>query len=184
MSLTIVVLAGLAVLASALALRNWWKLRGTRLVTCPENHETAAVQLQAVRAAVTGVVGHPSLRLRECTRWPEKEGCGQECLRQIEAAPMDCMVRRILEAWYADKVCTICGKALHPIDWMQRAPALLAPDGVTHEWSELVPEKIPETLRTHAAVCFDCHISSTFRRRFSHLVVDRPWDAASLGGKH
>lgn len=184
MSLTILVLAGLAVLASAIALRTWWSMRGTRLVTCPENQETVAVELQAARAAVTGVGRHPTLRLRDCTRWPEKEGCGQDCLREIEAAPMECLVRRILETWYADKSCALCGKDLRHLDWKERAPALMSGDGITLGWEELVPEKIPETLRTHAAVCFDCHISSTFRRRYRHLVVDRPWDTARLGGKH
>ena len=168
----------------ALSARRFWRMRGTRLVTCPENRATVAVELQATLAAVTGLAGRPTLRLKDCSRWPEKEGCGRECLRQIESAPEGCLVRRILAAWYEDKHCVICGKNVGQADLMQRAPGPLTPEGVTIEWVELEPEKIPEALRTHMPVCFDCHVVSTLRRRFPDLVVDRPWDREALGGKH
>jgi hypothetical protein len=29
-------------------------------------------------------LSQPHLRLSECSRWPERQGCGQECLSQIE----------------------------------------------------------------------------------------------------
>lgn len=53
---------------------------GSRVVTCPENHQPVAVNLDATRAARTALVGNPSLRIADCTRWPERANCGQECM--------------------------------------------------------------------------------------------------------
>jgi len=61
---------------------------GSRAVTCPENQRQVAVHIDAMRAAVTGLSGTPELQLRDCTRWPERRKCGQECLSQaLEASP-------------------------------------------------------------------------------------------------
>lgn len=61
---------------------------GGRPVVCPENQESAFVTIDAQRAAVTAVDGRSDLRLCDCTRWPERAHCGQECLSQaIQAEP-------------------------------------------------------------------------------------------------
>ena len=75
----------LAILALAVGcllfrgLRSYFKLRGKRLVTCPETQKPAAVDLDAVHLARDAAFGTPHLRLSECSRWPERQGCGQEC---------------------------------------------------------------------------------------------------------
>ena len=53
---------------------------GTRVVACPENRRQVAVSFDAVRAARTVLVGNPSLRIADCTRWPERANCRQECM--------------------------------------------------------------------------------------------------------
>ena len=53
---------------------------GTRVVACPENHRQVAVSFDALRAARTVLVGNPSLRIADCTRWPEHANCRQECM--------------------------------------------------------------------------------------------------------
>lgn len=53
---------------------------GGRPVTCPENRQPAVVGIDAERAAGTRLDGHSDLRLRECTRWPERARCNQACL--------------------------------------------------------------------------------------------------------
>ena len=65
---------------------------GWRRVTCPENHQPAAVSLDARHAAATGLHGHPDLRLCDCTRWPQRASCGHPCLAQAVHA----------EAWTPD----------------------------------------------------------------------------------
>lgn len=148
--------------------------RGTRVVKCPENDNVAAVAVDARHAAATAFRRHPELRLAACSRWPEKKGCGEDCLRQIEAAPEDCLVRTMLTGWYASKKCVYCGKAFSSIHWHDHKPALLDVDGRTVEWSQVPPERVPEALAHDRPVCWNCHIAETFRREHPDLVVDRP----------
>lgn len=53
-----------------------------RAVTCPETHQQVGVTIDARHAAATGVCGTSDFRLSDCTRWPERAECGQECLPQ------------------------------------------------------------------------------------------------------
>ena len=62
-------------------------LRGTRLVTCPETGRPVAVDLDLPYSAVRSALGRPHFRLKDCTRWPERAGCGQTCLGDLEATP-------------------------------------------------------------------------------------------------
>ena len=41
-----------------------------------------------LRYAIVGsIAGRPELRLRDCSRWPDRHGCGQVCLSQVEELP-------------------------------------------------------------------------------------------------
>jgi hypothetical protein len=156
------------------SLRSYFKLRGKRLVKCPETEQTEAVELDARRAARETLFGTPRLRLRECSRWPERQNCGQECLGQIEATPEDCLVRNIVERWYSGKVCAYCKRPIHEIEWQGHKPALMDPDRQTVCWDAIPAEKLPEVFNTYLPVCWDCHITETFRRQHPELLTDRP----------
>lgn len=54
--------------------------REGRTVNCPETHAPVSVRFNALRAAWSGLAGPPKLRLTDCTRWPERADCGQECI--------------------------------------------------------------------------------------------------------
>ena len=105
----VALVAAVLAFAAILFLRRYIRLRGQRVITCPETGEPAGVELAAGRAAATALAGEPALRLRDCSRWPERAGCGQECLSQIEAAPEDCLVRSLLTKWYEGISCVDCG---------------------------------------------------------------------------
>lgn len=61
---------------------------GGRPVRCPEDRQPAVVVIDVRHAAATAMDGSPDLRLSECTRWPERSKCKQECLAQaIQAEP-------------------------------------------------------------------------------------------------
>ena len=154
--------------------RVYLRFRGERVVICPETQQPAGVEVDAKHAVMATAVGAPSLRLKDCSRWPERRNCGQECLRQIEAAPEDCLVRNILTRWYERKSCVYCGKPVGEIHWLEHKPALMSPERQTVEWREVRPESLPSVLATHQPVCWNCHIAETFRREFPDLVVDRP----------
>jgi hypothetical protein len=55
--------------------------RPAQLVRCPETGETVRVQLDATLAALTAVPGPSKRRVAQCTRWPERQDCAQECVR-------------------------------------------------------------------------------------------------------
>lgn len=172
------VAAAVAVLA-ALYLRLYLQFRGARVIRCPENLKLAAVEVSAGRAALDSLLGRHNLRLQDCSRWPEKAGCGQECLAQIESSHDGCLVRAMLADWYLGKKCALCGKAFAGIDWLDSKPGLLNPEGKTIEWGELPPEQVPGALFTHQPVCWTCHTAETFRRLHPELVTDREWHRAS-----
>jgi hypothetical protein len=83
---------GLFVFRAIPGVRAYFAYRGKRLVTCPETHAAAAVDVAAGEAAVGAFLTEPTLRLKECSRWPERLGCGQDCLPQVEADPEKCLV--------------------------------------------------------------------------------------------
>jgi len=61
--------------------------RGGRAVICPETHQQVGVRLDALRAAATELSGRPVFRLADCTRWPQRADCGQDCIPQALEAP-------------------------------------------------------------------------------------------------
>jgi len=177
MSSTVILVVALLVVGYVAfrALPAYFRLRGKRLVTCPENEHPAAVDLDALHLAKDAVFGTPQLRLSECSRWPERQGCGQECLKEIETAPQGCLIRRLVADWYAGKNCVICGKRVSTSEeWAGHVPALLNPDKKTIYWDTITPQNLPEVFKTHSPVCWSCHIAETFRREHADLVVDRP----------
>src|SRR6266498_5446234 len=113
------------------ALGAYLKFRGTRIISCPETCKPAAVEVDAGRAVLTEISGEPKLQLKYCSRWPELQDCGQDCLRQIELSPEECLVRNILADWYRGKKCIHCGKPIGEIDWLENKPALHTPQGLT-----------------------------------------------------
>jgi hypothetical protein len=155
-------------------LRAYFKQRGERLVVCPETRKHAAVDMDASRAAQKAFIGTPYFRLRDCSRWPERKDCGQECLRQIELAPEECLVRNFVARWYEGKKCAYCGKPIPTGDWLGHKPALMNEEKKTIYWDIVPPETLPEIFGNSTPVCWDCHVTETFRREHPELVVDRP----------
>jgi hypothetical protein len=80
------------------AIRIYFRFRGTRLVTCPETHQTEVVEVAARSMGIQAILDEPCLQLSKCSRWPLREGCEQDCLSQIEARPSEL---RISTAWRA-----------------------------------------------------------------------------------
>lgn len=61
---------------------------GARPVACPKDQQQAVVGIDLEHAAATSVDGAPDLRLSECTYWPERANCKQECMSQaLQAEP-------------------------------------------------------------------------------------------------
>jgi hypothetical protein len=147
--------------------------RGKRLITCPETHKTEAVDVAARTAALGALFGDPQLCLDRCSRWLERQNCGQECLAQIEADPDNCLVWNIVSNWYEGQKWVFCHKRFGRLRRFDHPPALMGLDHRTTEWSGLRPQQIREAFSTSLPVCWDCHIAQTFRHIHPELVVDR-----------
>jgi hypothetical protein len=63
------------------------QFRGPSQVLCPETGSIAIIRINALRAAVSGAVANPDLYVSECSLWPERQGCGQDCVCMISLAP-------------------------------------------------------------------------------------------------
>lgn len=174
--LLVLAVAALAAVAFELkrASRAYLKFRGERIITCPENHQPAAVRVAAGKAALEATLHAPHLNLSECSRWPAKAGCGQECLSQIREDPAGCLVSNIVNHWYAGKSCVFCHKPFGEIHWHDHPPALLDAQRKTVQWDEVPVENLQQTLASHWPVCWNCHIAETFRQQHPELVTDRP----------
>jgi len=179
---TVTIVIVIAILALALGLfvfraipgvRAYFSYRGKRVITCPETHAAAAVDVAAGEAAVGAFLSEPTLRLKDCSRWPERQDCGQECLSQIEVDPENCLVWNIVSKWYTGKTCAFCHKPIGPLRQLDHAPALLGPDAKTIEWRGIRPEQLPQVFSTHQPVCWNCHVTENFRRLHPELVVNR-----------
>ena len=176
------VLAGVALLVVVLGrvAYRFMVFHAERLVQCPENQRPAGVRLNARMAAGAGF-GKPHLQLSECSRWPERAGCGQDCLRQIEAAPRDCEVRRILAHWYQGKNCASCGQPFGEILWEYQKPALVTADKKSVDWEQIPVEQLPAVLEQAKPICFACHMAGSLVREHPELVIERPQPHGSGG---
>lgn len=166
----LILLAGVAVWRLG---STWVKYRGKRVITCPENHDPAGVAVDASHAVWTMFRKTQELRLSECTRWPEKAGCGQECLSEVRESGADCLVRNIIAKWYRDKVCAGCGQAIGEIDWTGSRPALLVADQVSVEWKQIPADRLVGTLAAALPICFACHTANRLVKEHPELVTDR-----------
>lgn len=165
--------ATLALIVGGIAVFTFFRYRGARFVTCPENQKREVVTVSAGEAAFSAAIGNPHLHLSECTRWPEMKGCTQDCLKQIEYAAEDCLVRNVVAHWYKDKRCSVCGYHFGVIHWHDHPPALVDSSGRTILWSDVPLAKLVEYLETHDAVCWNCHIVETFRQEHPELITYR-----------
>jgi len=153
-----------------------WKFRGAMLVTCPETHKPAAVSVATFRAALNGFLHRQYFELSKCSRWRGRPGCAQQCFKQIQADPKNHRAWNIASKWYAGKKCVYCGKPIDAPSRFDHAPALLrTTDLATVEWKDLPPDQLPAAFSECLPVCWSCHMTETFIRKFPDRVFERPW---------
>jgi hypothetical protein len=173
-------LIALAVIAGAflirrfeVAIRQYWKLSGKMLVTCPETKKTEAVEIANGHAAAAALAGVRHVELKTCSRWPERKQCDQDCLTQLATDPESHWVWNIAKDWYADKSCVFCKKPIGELNHFDHRPALLNLEGKAIEWDEVQLPDLPEMLTFCQPVCWNCSIVHNFRHEHPELVVDR-----------
>ena len=80
----LLVILGMALMAfAAIYLRIVAKFHGMQPVSCPLTRGPALVKVAAFRSAVRRMGGDATLRLSECSLWPEHSRCAQNCAAQM-----------------------------------------------------------------------------------------------------
>jgi hypothetical protein len=163
----------------------WAAIRGRRLyrqaqiVNCPQNGAPAVVKLHVLRAPATSLTGRPDLRLKSCSRRPERHDCGQECLSQIKEAPGTCNMHSILATSYRGAQCAECGVDIGQVGQGETKPVLMSPDRRFRiEWDQVRPQDLPTLLSTYSKICWNCHMEKSFQA----LRSDRATGNRSPGG--
>ena len=176
-----VLIAAALVFGLAVSLGAYVRFRGERIITCPENKQPAAVHINMSKVAKEAFIGKLDVRLDQCSRWPERAGCGQDCLSQIKADPENCLVWNLVDEWYKGKSCAYCQKPFGEIHWHDRHPALLGPDRSVVQWNEVPPENLPQIFQNYLPVCWNCYIAEEFRRKNPERVIERTWERGAGG---
>jgi hypothetical protein len=173
----VMLLLGLVVAVYVLlAVRAYIRLRGDRVVVCPETNKPSAVGVDALHAALSAVWELPEIRLRRCSRWPQRERCRQACVGQIAVDPEGTSATEMLKKWYAGKSCGVCRRAIPRVTGSEPRPGLLNVASRTHEilsWEDVPPEQLPAVFASHLPVCPSCHVAAAFRRQFPDMVTER-----------
>jgi hypothetical protein len=161
-----VIMVGLPV---AFSLQSYFKNRGRRSVTCPDNHQPVDVEVDRKYTFWTAWRGKEHTRLQSCSRWPEMGDCGQECLAQVDPTPEN--IERLLTKWYDGKACTICGRLLIPTDWRRGRLAMLNENFQLVEMRQFNLVDIPSAMEELRPLCWNCHQEERARQARPHRVL-------------
>ena len=174
-AMILLLLVAVGVIYGAIAAFAWFRMRGTRVVVCPETKRPAAVSVDRAHAAMTALGDNADIRLKTCSRWPERAECDQACTAQIAIAPHDTKATALLASFFRDRQCLVCKRQIPPVGVAEPRPGLYNVEtGAILTWEAIPPETIPDVLATHTALCASCTLAERFRRQFPELVTDRP----------
>jgi hypothetical protein len=65
------------------ALFTWQRYRNKRVVKCPDTGGLAEVDIDARGAAFSSIFRKPLLKMKNCTLWPKRTGCDEECVKDL-----------------------------------------------------------------------------------------------------
>jgi hypothetical protein len=173
-----------------IAFAAWFKMRGTRVIVCPETQQPAAVEVDAAHAAVSAILERPDLRLKSCSRWPEREQCKQTCVQQVAIAPHDTFASSLLKHFFDGKACALCHRAISPVHIGAKKPGVLNP--ISRDvlaWEEIRAQDLPALFETHVPICSNCQIVKTFCRKHpdqkevgpTRIEKEKPHDRSRKG---
>ena len=86
LAILLILAAGALFVVLPTVLSTFFEYRSKRSVICPELRRSAKIGVDAGRAARSSMFGRLRLRVESCPFWPERGGCDQACLRDLERA--------------------------------------------------------------------------------------------------
>src|ERR1700686_2837346 len=104
LEIAVLVIVAAALIGMGIFTSMYLNYRRTSVVVCPETRKPEAVHVNARRAAFETLKGGDvKLRLNQCSRWPERQNCGQVCVSQIENDPELCHASAMAQQWFLDR---------------------------------------------------------------------------------
>lgn len=58
------------------------RYRYRKVITCPQTHSLAEVNIKAGLGALGAAVGRPVMRVNNCSLWPKRKGCDENCVAE------------------------------------------------------------------------------------------------------
>lgn len=157
-----------------IAVRTWIRVRGTRVVVCPETQKPVAVRVDVGHAIASAVREKADLKLTSCSRWPESQDCDQPCVRQIEAAPVETRPKAIAAHFFGRQRCAICSHPIGTPSSLTLQPGFMDP--ATHQvyaWNDVPPQDLSRAIAAWRPLCPDCTLAESFRHDSPERVTDR-----------
>lgn len=151
---------------AGIAIATWRRLRGSRVVTCPETRHPAGVTVDLGHALATAVWEAADVRVESCSCWPERQGCDEGCVPQLETDGAATRPRAIATRFFEHRTCAICLRRIEPLRHGARQPGFM--NRVTRQavpWDQVPPQDLPDAVTRHHALCPDCTFAESSRVR-------------------
>lgn len=139
----------------ASTLQTYFKNRGRRTVTCPDDGSVAQVEVDRKYALQAAMQGKEQMRVQTCSHWPGHGACGQECLIQVEATAEN--IDHLFTKWFHGKPCSICARPLTPSDWRHGRMGFLNDDHRLVELRQIDFAAIGCIPAPEHPLCWKCH---------------------------
>ena len=81
-----VLAAGILFVVLPVTLTAYFEYRRKKTVTCPETGSRAEIGVDAGKATRGAAFGLRTLKVEDCSLWPERRGCQESCLRTAQPA--------------------------------------------------------------------------------------------------
>ena len=120
--------------------------------------------------------------LATCSRWPQRRGCDQACVAQIEASLDGTRARTIAARYFQGRRCVICQRRIAPPNAATRQPGFMNP--VSREvvaWNDVPAQNLPDAIESRRPLCADCTLAESSRTALPGPVTyprARPGDSA------
>ncbi len=124
-------------------------------IVCPESHASTGIEIDRTHRLRTLLRDTSELRVAACDRWPERQGCDEECLLQVDLKPA--VLERTLRKWYAGKSCGLCGRILTDSDWSQGRFSALDGNDKFVPPAALPLRDLPQQVGRYRPLCWPCH---------------------------
>jgi hypothetical protein len=167
-------LAAVLAVYIGIAIRAAYRMRGKHVVICPETKEPAAVTVDIGHAATTAVWEKADVKLKTCSRWPERQDCDQPCVAQIEREPNETRPKVMASHVFEGKSCSICRRPIDAPNAATLQPGFMdASSHAVKAWDEIAAQDLPDVAAHQLPLCANCTLAESFRQRFPDRVVDR-----------